>query len=89
MEQTFLQSYAADKKSAKKTGATSIFSKHYLHKEPSNPELDGWDGLLDNLMLCISVGVSNNANNHCLLRLGRVFVWTVRTLTKLGENREK
>lgn len=51
--------------------------------------MGGWDGIFGNLTLCIGVGTSRNANDDCLLCVGDAFIWTVRALTKLGEDRKK
>lgn len=45
--------------------------------------------MLDNLTLCIGIGVSRNASNDYLLLLGRAFIWTELTMTKWGEDRKK
>ena len=77
-----------DKKNAKDRG-TSEFSRQYPLEEPSNPELGGWDRLFPYLTLCIGIGVSKLGDNDCLVRPDGVFVWTERTMTKLGNDREK
>ena len=38
--------------------------------------------------MCVGVGIKRDIDNDCLLRSGGVFVWTVRTLTKLGGNKD-
>ena len=37
-----------------------------------------------NLVLCIGVRIKRDASNECLLRPNGVFVWSERTLAKLG-----
>ena len=63
---------------------SSKLSKRYPFKKPSNPELKGWDGIMANLVLCIGVGIKRDASNECLLRPNGMFVWSERTLAKLG-----
>ena len=41
------------------------------------------------MTLCIGIGISRGANNDCLLRLDGVFVQSVRTRTKLDDDKEK
>ena len=42
-------------------------------------------GTYQNLVLCIGVGIKRDGNNGCLTRKeDGVFVWTDRTLAKLG-----
>ena len=73
-----------DEKSSKNLSAISKFSKRCPFKKPSNPELKGWDGIWANLGLCIGVGIKRDANNDSLLCPDDVFVWSERTLAKLG-----
>ena len=46
-------------------------------------------GTFESLVFCIGVGIKKEANNDCLLQCGGAFVWTVRTLEKLGTCRGK
>ena len=64
-------------------------SKQYPFKEPPNPELGGWNGTFESLVLCIGIGINRDANNDSLLRPDGSFVWTERTLAKLGGDKEK
>ena len=48
--------------------------------------MKGWDGTFANLVMCIGVGIKQDANNNCLLRPDRVFVWSKHTLAKLGSD---
>ena len=41
------------------------------------------------LTLCIGIGVNKLGNNDCLVHPDGLFVWTERTMTKLGNDREK
>ena len=77
-----------DERSAKSSGTTT-FSKRYPYSLPPNPALGGWYGTFPSLALCIGVGISRMANNDCLLQPNSVFIWSERTMNKLGEDREK
>ena len=58
-------------------------------RPPLHPELGGWDGTFASLTLCIGIGINRSANNDCLLRPEGAFVWSDRTRTKLGDDKEK
>ena len=81
---SFEKTFGDDEKRSKQLGSTSNLSKQYPFKKPSNPELKGWSGTFANLELCIGVAVKRDVTNDCLLRPDGVFVWSERTLAKLG-----
>ena len=88
-DKTFALTHIANENKAKSSG-TSHFSKRYPFQQPSNPELGGWDGTFPNLEMCIGIGVRKTTENDCLLRQDGVFVWSDRTMAKLGgKNKEQ
>ena len=67
----------------KRANNGSMLSKRYPFKKPSSPQLKGQDGIITKLVLCIGVGIKQNASNDCRLRPDGVLVWSERTLVKL------
>ena len=55
--------------------------------EPANSSLGGYNGTFESLVLCIGVGIKKEAVHDCLLWCGGAFVWSRRTLEKLGNRR--
>ena len=82
---SFQDIYSKDKKRSKQSNPSFKLSKQYPFNKPSNAEHGGWTGTHKNLELCIGVGIKRDGNNRCPTRKeGGVFVWTDRTLIKLG-----
>ena len=74
-----------DEKRSKQSNPSTELSRQYPFNKPSNAELGGWTSTYRNLVLCIGVGIKRDGNNDCLTRKeDGVFVWTDRTLAKLG-----
>ena len=73
---SFEKIHDENKKNSNKPNSTSLFPRKYPLKKPSNPELGGWHGKIDNLVLCVGVGIYGGASNACLTRADGVFVWT-------------
>ena len=84
----FVESYAADERNAKNTGPSS-FSRHCPFREPHNPMMGSREGTFANLVLCIWVGIQRDASHDCPLQEDSTFVWTERTMAKLGDSKEK
>ena len=84
----FVDAIDIDEKKSKNADASN-FSKRYPYHEPMNPSLGGFDGTFESLVFCIGVGIKKEADHDCLLRCGGAFVWTIRTLEKLGTCRGK
>ena len=82
---SFQEIYNEDEERSKQSNLSSELSKQYPFNKPSNAELGGWTGTHKNLELCIGLGIKRDGNNSCLTRKeGGAFVWTDRTLIKLG-----
>ena len=84
---SFKDAHSDDEKKSK--APSSEFAKRYPFAPPRRPELGGWSGIFKGLTLCVGIGVRAGASRDCLLSSDGVFVWTVRTLTKLGPDRDK
>jgi len=80
---TFVDVIGIDEKKSKNADAPN-FSERSPYHQPMNPSLGGYDGTFESLTFCIGVGMKTEADHDCLLRCGGAFVWTVRTLEKLG-----
>ena len=84
---SFEQRYEDDGKNSRNPNSTSNLSKLYPSTKPIMPEEGGYCGIFDDLNLCI--GIDPTANNDCLTRRDNgLFVWTDRTMIKLGESTE-
>ena len=87
-DKPFLLTHAENEKKAKGNGKSAL-GKRYPFEAPSNPELGGWDGEFSSLDLCIGFAFDKSAENDCLLRNDGIFIWSERTLSKLGDDKEK
>ena len=87
-DKAFVDTHATNK-SKLKTCCTSNFIKRYPFQEPPCPELGGWDGTFPCLELCIGIGINKAENKDCLLQEGGAFIWSDRTIAKIGNDREK
>ena len=86
---SFEQRYEDDGKNSRNPNSTSNLSKLYPSTKPIMPEEGGYCGIFDDLILCIGIGINPAANNDCLTRRDNgLFVWTDRTMIKLGESTE-
>jgi len=79
--------HSDDEKKSK--APSSKFAKRYPFAPPLRPELGGRSGTFEGLTLCISIGFRSGASRDCLLASDGAFVWRVRTLIKLGPDRDK
>jgi hypothetical protein len=87
-DKSFALTHKDMERKSKQPGKTKL-TKYYPYSEPSNPELGGWHGRFDSLELCIALAIDKAADNSCLLRRDGAFVWSERTLAKVGEDEEK
>ena len=84
---TFKDVHSNDEKKSKKP--SSEFSRRFPFAPPPRPELGGWSGTFESLTLCVGIGFRSGTSRDCLLASDGAFVWTVRTLMKLGPDRDK
>lgn len=83
--------FATKYKSAKKKSQTQTqvndLSKRCSAERPLNPEQGGCNGVFDNLVMTIGVGIDPKGNNSCQVKLSSgLFVWSSRTMTKLSKS---